>query len=151
MITRHQRLTLTLRVGAFAGVAGLALAACSGGTGTQTASASPTTASTTADMPAMDVPTTSAAPVGPAVPTDQVTISNFAFGPAVITVKAGTTVTWTNMDEEPHTVTDGAQGIKSPVLGNQGSTYSHTFASPGMYSYNCSIHPFMHGVVMVTA
>jgi plastocyanin len=71
--------------------------------------------------------------------------------PAIITVKVGTAVTWTNMDEEPHTVVDGAQGIKSPVMGNQGSTYTHVFTAAGTYSYNCSIHPFMHGMVVVTA
>jgi hypothetical protein len=65
--------------------------------------------------------------------------------------KAGTAVTWTNMDEEPHTVVDGAQGIRSPVMGNQGSTYTHVFTTPGTYNYNCSIHPFMHGMVVVTA
>jgi plastocyanin len=118
-------------------------------------------ASTTATPPAAADPNTmagmaagstgsSAAP-GPAVATDTVTINNFAFMPAAITVKAGATVTWTNMDEEPHTVVDGAHGIKSPVMGNQGASFTYTFATPGTYSYNCSIHPFMSGTVEVTA
>jgi plastocyanin len=137
-------------IAAAAGAAGLALAACGGGGGHVAAPAGAT--GTTPDpMASMVMPSTSAPAAGPAVATTKVTITNFAFMPAKITVKAGTTVTWTNLDEEPHTVVDGADGIKSPVLGNQGSTYSHVFAAPGTYGYNCSIHPFMHGVVVVTA
>jgi plastocyanin len=78
-----------------------------------------------------------------------VTIDNFMFGPAGLTVKAGSTVTWTNQDEEPHTVV--GSGLRSPVLGNPGSTYSYTFNDVGTYSYNCSIHPYMHGTVTVTS
>jgi plastocyanin len=88
---------------------------------------------------------------GPAVAATAVSIDNFAFKPAAITVKAGTAVTWTNNDEEPHTVVDGAHDLKSPVMGNQGATFTFTFTTPGTYSYNCSIHPFMHGTVEVTA
>lgn len=101
--------------------------------------------------PAAPPPTVSFSPVaapasaGPAA----VMINNFMFGPAGLTVKAGSTVTWTNQDEEPHTVV-GA-GLRSPVLGNQGSTYAYTFTTPGTYSYNCSIHPYMHGTVTVTS
>ena len=137
-----------LQVAALASVAGLTLAACGGGGGAKTAAAA-TAAQTT--MAPMDMPATPAPVTGTPVAATAVKITNFAFSPANITVKAGTAVTWTNMDEEPHTVVDSAQGIKSPVLGNQGSTYSHVFATPGTYSYNCSIHPFMHGVVVVTA
>jgi plastocyanin len=125
-------------------VTGFGLAAC--GTGTTHHTAAATAASTMPDMPMAAAPLT-----GQAVATSKVTINNFAFMPAIITVKAGTTVTWTNMDEEPHTVTDGADGIKSQVLGNQGSTFSYTFTKTGTFSYNCSIHPFMHGMVEVTA
>jgi plastocyanin len=77
-----------------------------------------------------------------------VMINGFVFGPTALTVKAGATVTWTNQDEEPHTVV--GPDLKSPVLGNPGSTFSHTFTTAGTYSYNCSIHPYMHGTVTVT-
>jgi len=80
----------------------------------------------------------------------KVAIQNFAFSPATITVKIGTTVTWTNEDSDPHTVTskDGS-GLDSPTL-DKGATYQHTFTKPGHYSYLCTIHPFMLGTVMVT-
>ena len=69
--------------------------------------------------------------------------------PATLTVKAGSTVTWTNHDEEPHTVaaTDGS--FHSPGMGT-GATFSHTFPTAGTFDYVCSIHPMMHGTVVVT-
>jgi plastocyanin len=82
--------------------------------------------------------------------TDQVQITNFGFAPAVITVVAGTTVTWTNEDTTQHDVFAPPVGLQSPVL-NQNDTYAHTFSSPGTYRYICSIHPFMHGTVVVTS
>jgi amicyanin len=78
-----------------------------------------------------------------------VNIDNFAFAPASLTVKAGSTVTWTNHDEEPHTVAANDGSFHSPGLGAQG-TYSYTFPAPGTFDYICSIHPFMHGTVVVT-
>ena len=86
-----------------------------------------------------------------AVRTTSVTISNFAFHPAAVTVKAGSTVTWTQEDTDVHTVhIGGAGGFTSPTL-QKGQTFSHTFKSPGTYAYICSIHPFMHGTVIVTS
>ncbi len=84
-----------------------------------------------------------------AVAGDQVSIDNFAFAPATLTVKAGATVTWTNRDEEPHTVAAGDGSFRSPGMGT-GATYSHTFGSAGKFDYVCSIHPMMHGTVVVT-
>ncbi len=78
----------------------------------------------------------------------KVTITNFAFTPAVLTVKPGETVVWTNQDEEPHTVVAGDNSFHSPGLDANG-TYAFTFASPGTFDYICSIHPFMHGTVVV--
>jgi plastocyanin len=103
-------------------------------------------------MPAMPGGTsgTSSATGSPAaVAGDQVTIDNFAFAPATLTVKVGGTVTWTNRDEEPHTVaaTDGS--FHSPGMGT-GATFSHTFGTAGKFDYVCSIHPSMHGTVVVT-
>ena len=80
-----------------------------------------------------------------------VTIKNFAFAPAALTVKVGTTVTWTNQDSDAHTVT--SQGSSSPLSSaalNTGQTYSYTFTKPGTYAYFCTIHPFMTATVTVT-
>ena len=76
-------------------------------------------------------------------------IVNFRFTPSELTVKAGTTIRWTNKGYVPHTVdfTDG--GVNSGVL-NNGNQFTHTFATPGTYPYICHIHPFMHGTVVVT-
>jgi plastocyanin len=80
--------------------------------------------------------------------TVEVKIDNFSFGPATVTVSAGTTVTWTNRDDIPHTVvsTDGA--FKSKVLDTD-EKFSFTFSKPGTYPYFCSIHPKMTGKVVV--
>jgi plastocyanin len=76
-----------------------------------------------------------------------VTIDNFTFRPAVLTVKAGTTVTWTNNDDIPHQVV-AAGTFKSKVLDSDDS-YSFTFARPGDYVYFCSLHPHMTGTIKV--
>lgn len=86
----------------------------------------------------------------PAAPNgNQVSIDNFAFAPATLTVKAGSTVTWTNRDEEPHTVAAGDGSFHSPGMGT-GATYLRTFPTAGTFDYVCSIHPMMHGTVVVT-
>lgn len=84
-----------------------------------------------------------------AVASHSVTIHNFAFGPQVVTIKAGTTVHWTNSDSEAHTVTSNTGAFSSPVL-QPGAGYSYTFTRPGTYSYHCTIHPFMTGMVVVS-
>jgi plastocyanin len=84
------------------------------------------------------------------VATNAVAIQNFAFSPATVTVKAGTTITWTNQDQEPHTVTSVSGGaLQSPPM-NTGETFKHTFATPGQFDYLCTIHPFMTATVVVT-
>lgn len=77
-----------------------------------------------------------------------VAIKNFAFVPQVITVAPGTTVTWTNADEDPHTVTANDKGFHSAAL-DSGGTFSFTFTTPGDYAYFCSLHPHMTGKVIV--
>jgi hypothetical protein len=91
-------------------------------------------------------PPVSALPAGP----NAVNIDGFAFAPATLTVKAGATVTWTNKDEDPHTVVAGDGSFRSQALGS-GGTYSYTFPAAGKFDYICSIHPFMRGTVVVTA
>jgi plastocyanin len=77
----------------------------------------------------------------------EVKIGNFTFAPATITVAKGTTVTWTNRDDIPHTVvSDGT--FKSKAMDTD-EKFSYTFAKPGTYSYFCSIHPKMTGKVVV--
>jgi plastocyanin len=77
-------------------------------------------------------------------------IDNFAFGPGSLTVKAGATVTWTNHDDEVHTVVSTANpGVfKSGALDTD-DTFSFTFDKPGTYQYFCSIHPRMTGTIVV--
>lgn len=77
---------------------------------------------------------------------NNVNIENFAFNPATITVQKGTTVTWTQMDSAPHTVT--GNGFDSANL-NKGQTFSWTFNETGTFSYKCSYHPAMSGEVIV--
>lgn len=85
----------------------------------------------------------------PAAAANQVTIDGFAFAPPNLTVPAGTTVTWTNRDEEPHTVAASDGSFHSPGMGT-GATFAHTFSAPGTFDYVCSIHPMMRGTVVVT-
>lgn len=79
-----------------------------------------------------------------------VKIDNFTFGPKSVTVKAGTTVTWTNQDDIPHTVTSTAQQFRSKPL-DSGDTFTFTFSTPGTYKYFCSLHPQMTGTIVVEA
>ena len=128
------------------------LAGMPGATGT--GAAQPLTAqSASGSMPSMTMPMSGAAQpaAGAAVATDSVSIKNFAFAPAAITVKVGATVTWTNQDTDAHTVTsqNNAGPLNSQPL-NTGQSYSHTFTQPGTYSYLCTIHPFMTATVTVT-
>jgi plastocyanin len=87
----------------------------------------------------------SAAPAAPAKV--EVRIDNFNFSPAVITVKPGTQITWTNGDDIPHTVVSDTKAFKSKVLAT-GEKFTFT-ANTGTYSYSCSIHPNMTGKVVV--
>jgi amicyanin len=86
----------------------------------------------------------------PAVGTTQVQMANFAFTPAYIQVKAGTTVMWTNQDAAPHTVTFRSGMMHSSAMMQQGQTFRYTFTTPGMYTYYCAVHPNMTAQVVVT-
>ena len=84
----------------------------------------------------------------PSAANAEVKIDNFSFGPATVTVPVGTTVTWINRDDIPHTVvsTDGV--FKSKVRDTD-ETFSYTFTKAGTYPYFCSVHPKMTGKVVV--
>ena len=83
-----------------------------------------------------------------------VVIANYEFGPSTATVRAGTTVRWTNMDHVAHSVMmgahdDSAGGMDSGLLGHM-ATFAYTFQEPGTYEYHCDPHPYMTGIVIVT-
>ena len=90
---------------------------------------------------------------GPEPPGDggtEVAIENFAYVPPALTVVTGATVTWTNGDDVPHTVTaDDGDSFESPIL-DQDATFSLTAPAPGTYEYHCEVHPFMTGTLTVT-
>jgi len=79
-----------------------------------------------------------------------VSIDNFTFSPAELTVATGTRVTWTNNDDIPHTVVDAdnPKQTKSPPL-DTGDAWAHVFDQPGTYHYFCSLHPHMQGTIVV--
>lgn len=78
----------------------------------------------------------------------EVIISNYQFVPAVLTVPPGTTVTWTNRDDDTHTVTAADRLFSSKGL-DPGQSFSYTFTTPGTYSYHCAVHPHMTASVVV--
>ena len=134
-------------VAALAVVAVLVLAAC-GSPGNANAGGSGGTTSTPAPAG------------GGSASTDTIAIQNFTFTPASTTVKAGTTVTWTNNDSTPHDVTSangpGTSATATSLFSSgpmaQGATFSFTFKKPGTYYYECTIHASMasmHAVVIV--
>src|SRR6516162_6894778 len=83
-----------------------------------------------------------------AASTATVQIDNFTFTPATLTVAAGTTVTWKNEDDSPHRIGDKDGTFKSAALDTD-DTFSHIFATPGVYPYICTIHPYMAGKIVV--
>jgi plastocyanin len=76
-----------------------------------------------------------------------VAIDNFKFSVATLEVKVGTTVTWTNRDDVPHTVTSTTKVFKSAPL-DTGEAFSYTFTQAGSFEYFCSLHPHMTGKVV---
>ena len=75
-------------------------------------------------------------------------IANFAFAPQALTIHVGQAVTWTNTDDDPHTVVADAGGFKSHALDTSDS-FTQTFIQPGVYSYHCGLHPYMVGKIVV--
>jgi plastocyanin len=78
-----------------------------------------------------------------------VSIANFSFTPAKLSISVGTTVIWTNNDTVTHTVTADQGTFDSNNL-SPGSTFSFTFSQAGSYPYHCKIHPSMTGTINVT-
>ncbi|MDQ0467617.1 cupredoxin domain-containing protein [Labrys wisconsinensis] len=96
-----------------------------------------------AAAPALAGETAAAAPAAVTV-----TIDNFSFTPAVATVTPGTTVTWVNHDDIPHTVVETDKAFRSKALDTD-DRFSFTFTTPGDYAYFCSLHPHMTGKIIV--
>jgi len=102
---------------------------------------------TSARSPPTTTPTTPATAGG----SNQIAIKNFAFSPATLTIKTGTTVTWMNQDGAPHQVASDPGtpvAFTSESLAN-GASYQFTFTKPGTYIYYCTIHPSMKGTIIV--
>ena len=87
-------------------------------------------------------------PAGAASAAVTVEVKDFAFQPGTVTVAAGTTVTWLNDDEEPHTITSAEGVFQSKAVENAGQ-FTYTFTKPGVYHYFCALHPHMRADVLV--
>jgi plastocyanin len=95
------------------------------------------------------VPSLAMSPIDKPASGAAVKIDNFSFGPATITIPAGSTVTWTNDDDVPHVVTsDDNKMFKSKALDTD-DHFSFTFTKPGTYNYYCAIHPKMTATIVV--
>jgi len=132
----------------------LFLAACgsSGSTETQSPPAPTVSRNSNTETSKMEMPARPSPVAGKALPTsstpNQVAVENFSFQPGTLTVKAGTTVTWVNHDDEPHTVNENNKIFKSGTLDTD-AKFSYKFTSPGTYSYFCSLHPRVTGQIIV--
>ena len=84
----------------------------------------------------------------PAASRSTIAIEHFKYAPATLTVRPGTTVTWVNHDEEPHTVTSATGAFASSGLVNEDS-FAQTFTRRGTYQYFCALHPHMKATVVV--
>ncbi len=82
-------------------------------------------------------------------PASAVTIGNFTFNPQKLTVKAGTTVTWTNKDDIPHGIGSANNAFSRSKALDTDDIYSFTFTTPGTYQYFCYLHPRMTGTIVV--
>ena len=80
----------------------------------------------------------------------EIKIDNFTFNPQQLTVPVGTTVTWINHDDIPHTATSKTGVFRSKALDTD-DKFSFTFTTPGSYAYFCALHPHMTGSIVVEA
>jgi plastocyanin len=90
------------------------------------------------------------APTSAAANPAAIRIDNFTFSPPMLVVAPGTTVTWTNADDDAHTVVEKDRKFKSAALDTD-DTFSQTFTAPGEYEYICTLHPRMVGKIVVKA
>lgn len=155
---------LAVRVGVMLAAGALALAACSSGAATTapSASAETSTAPSAVSSAASSASgargysygggsstSPSSAAAGGAMSGQSIKVIDFGFDPASITVKVGTSVTWTNTGAVGHTVTADDTSFDSGHLA-PAATFSQSFAKAGTFTYHCKIHPSMKGTVIVT-
>ena len=145
-----ERIRWSRRLGrvAVAGVTAAVLLAGCGGSDSGTTK--PEVAASTSPNTVGNATVAAARPAG----NSAVTVKQFQFMPAELTVKAGTNVTWTNQDEILHTATSGAtpgtaDGKFDGQMDGRGKSFSHVFDQPGRYPYFCSRHTSMAGTVVV--
>ena len=81
--------------------------------------------------------------------TNQIVIKDFHFDPQVLTVRSGEKITWTNRDEEPHTVVSVEKQFKKSGPLDTDQEFTITAGAPGTYTYYCSVHPKMTGTIVV--
>jgi plastocyanin len=79
-----------------------------------------------------------------------VRIDNFTFQPAMLRIKAGTEVTWTNEDDIPHSIVLTSLGVRSKAMDTDAS-FAYRFTKSGIYNYICGLHPHMKGQIVVSA
>jgi plastocyanin len=117
-----------------------------------TATTAPTAAPTNTVPAPTNTPSSSGSQAAISVTESGGAYGSFMFSPGSTSVKAGTTVTWTDKTDAPHTVTSDAGDPASfnGSLGGSGTTFSFTFKTPGTYHYHCSIHPYMTATITVT-
>jgi plastocyanin len=84
----------------------------------------------------------------PAANSAEVKIDDFTYSPPTLVIRPGTRVTWTNADDDAHTVVEKDRKFKSSAL-DTNDTFSQTFTEPGEYEYFCSLHPRMVGKIVV--
>jgi plastocyanin len=87
----------------------------------------------------------------PGDPVATLSIDNFTFTPATLTVKTGTTVTWINKDDIPHAIASATGAFTKSKALDTDDSYSFTFTTPGTYKYFCYLHPRMVGSIVVEA
>lgn len=119
-----------------------------------------TAATTSGGATSAPTATTAPAPTATtAIPANATTVKitsaggSFAFEPASVTIKAGSTVVWINDSGAPHTSTsDSGDAISwdSNAINASGGSFSFVFTKAGTYPYHCAFHPFMHGTIIVT-
>ena len=80
---------------------------------------------------------------------NRIEIKDFAFNPQTLTVKPGEKITWTNRDEEPHTIVSVEKQFKKSTALDTDQEFTITAGAPGTYNYFCSVHPKMTGIIIV--
>ena len=125
--------------------------ACGGAGGCNRVPGSDPRGSTTINHePAMAAQMETAAPQAAAPQTLNISIDNFTFTPAQLTIPAGSRIVWINRDDAPHTVVSDTRIFSSKALDTD-DRFEHVFTTPGTYPYFCSIHPHMTAQVIVTS